>query len=474
MAVTVLARQMSLSEFGTYGLLVSFTAYLLFVQGSIATAAVKATAEAGDQPARDRAFSTAVSLYVLTGVAAAALIATVGTALLQLFDIPASLEHQAQVSVLAIGVVTAVGWPFKVFQDVLRGSQHFVASAAAEAVGFILIAATLIFLALSSAALWLLVAAGASVTLVTGAVSALVVLFERLPYRFNRHAVTIESLRGFLSLSAYLFVAGIADLVIYSLDRAVLATFRSAATVGLYEAPVRVHNVLQQVHTSLVTPVVPAAARYVAEHDVQRTRELLLRGARYTLAAVVPLTLVVMILATPILKVWLGAKFTTAATAMVVLASYWLLNGGSGVPGRMLIAAGRARAVTIYAASVAAVNLALSLALAPSLGLNGVVLGTTIAYALGFPFFMRLVLSTFPVTLGDFVREVWLPAYVTGAVIAVGLLVVRLTLPLDTVAAVLAAGAVAVGAYWVAYYVVWLSPGERLLVKTVARTALRR
>jgi O-antigen/teichoic acid export membrane protein len=113
---------------------------------------------------------------------------------------------------------------------------------------------------------------------------------------------------------------------------------------------------------------------------------------------VIPPTIVLMILAKSILKVWIGPKFGAATTAMVVLTAYWLLNGGIGVPGRMLVAAGRARTLALYAGGVALANLGLSLGLTPSLGLNGVVLGTTIAYALGFPFFIWLILSTFPVT----------------------------------------------------------------------------
>src|SRR5262249_7070855 len=152
--------------------------------------------------------------------------------------------------------------------------------------------------------------------------------------------------------------------------------------------------------------------------DAARTHDLLLRGTRYTLAAVVPFTIVLMVLAKPILEVWLGAKFAVAATAMTLLVAYWLINANTGVAGNMLLAAGRARRLSLYAGAVAAVNLALSLALTPSFGLNGVVLGTTLAYVLGFPFFLAMTLSTFDVSLTEFAREAWVPAYLTGAAVA--------------------------------------------------------
>jgi O-antigen/teichoic acid export membrane protein len=473
-AITILARRLSLPKFGTYGLLVSLTSYVLFVQTSIATAAVKAIAEAVDQLSRDRAFSVALSLYAVAGIVAGGMLALAGGVLIHLLNVPHVLAHEARVSVLALGVVTAIGWPFKAFNDVLRGSQLFVAAAAAEGVASLVVAVALIALALGHAQLWLLVAVGASIPLAIGVVSAVVVFAKGLPIHYRRREVNFHSLRDLTGLSTYLLLGGVADLVIYSLDRIVLAIFRSPSAVGLYEGPVRSHNFVQQVHSSLVTPVVAASSRYAAVRDVQRTRDLLVRGMRYTLAAVVPLTVVLMILAKPILQVWLGSKFAVAATAMTLLIAYWLVNANTGVPGRMLIAAGRIRALAVYACVIASINLGLSVALTPSLGINGVVLGTTMSYVLGFPFFLRMVLTTFPVPLADLAREVWVPAYLTAVVVGAPLLALRLTVPLDTLPRVVGAGAAAALSYWAIYYWVWLRPNERVLVKTVARSLLGR
>jgi O-antigen/teichoic acid export membrane protein len=473
-AITVLARQLSLAELGTYGLLVSFATYLIFVQASIEIAAVKAIAEALDEERRNLAFSTALSLYIVAGIAAGALTAVLGITALRLFEIPDRLHRDAEMSLLALGVVTAIGWPTKTFLDLLRGTQRFVLAAVAEGVGIVLAGVLLVTLVLAGAPLWALVAVGGGLPLFVGTVSLLVVLTQRVTFRFETRAVSRESLRGFLGISGYLFLGGVADLAIYSVDRAVLAVFRPAAVVGLYEGPVRLHTLLQQVHSSLVTPVVAASAQFVAERDTERTRDLLVRGMRYTLAAVVPLALVVMILAEPILDVWLGRRFTAASNAMAILASYWLLYGCSGVPGRMLITAGRVRVLTGYAIAVAIVNVAISIALTPSLGLEGVVLGTAISYIAAFPFFIRVVVSTFPVRLADIAREVWLPAYVTAIPVGAGLLAARLSLSLETLTGVVITAVLGLLAYWGIYYLAWLRPGEKALVVSIARTALGR
>ena len=475
-AVTVIARNLSLSEFGTYGLLLSLSAYVLFIQGSVEAAAIKtiAEAEATDQRARDRAFSTALTVYVVAALGAGVLITAIGTLVVGLVDIPLRLHHQAQISVLALAAMTCVGLPLRVFQDVLHGSQRFIASALAEAIAYLIVGVALIGAALAEAPLWILVLVGASIPFATGACAGAIVALGAMPYRYRRSGLDVTSTRRFLNLSTYLFLMGVSDLIAYSLDRTILGAFRSTAAVGLYEGPIRAHNLIRQLHGTLSVTVLPASSRYLAERDALRTRDLLLRGTRYTLAAVVPLTIVIMVLAKPILVEWIGPKFGVAATAMTLLAAYWLFNANTGVAGTMLVAAGRARPLTVYALAVALLNVALSLALTPSLGLNGVVLGTTISNIVGFPFFMAMTLSTFPVKLGEFAREAWLPAYVTGAVVGAGLLAVRASVHLDSLPVVAGAGLLAVLGYWAIFYFAWLRPNERALAKNVALAVLGR
>lgn len=473
-AITILARHLTLSEFGTYGLLVSFTTYVVFVQASVETAAVKAIAEATDQKGRDRAFTIAMSVYAVAGLAAGALVAVVGTMVLALFDIPPELHHEARVSVLAVAALICVGWPLKTFQDVLRGSRRFVAASVADVSAYLIVGILLCGLALKGAPLSMIVAVGASLPLCSGAVSGLIFAAKSLPYRYRRSEFARSSVQAFLRLSNYFFIMGAADFVTYSLDRTILASFRSIASVGLYEGPIRAHNLIRQVHGALSIPVLPTAAGYLTDSDIERTRDLLLRGTRYTLAAVVPLVVVFMVLAKPILSVWLGHRFQSAATAMTILVAYWLLSSNTGVAGSMLVAAGRVRPLTLYAAGAATLNLVLSLALTPWLGLNGVVLGTSIAAVLVFPVLIKLLLSSFSVSLGELAREAWLPAYLTGAVLAAALIAVRLTVSLEQLPEVIGVSLLALIAYWAIYYIAWLRPGERLLVRNVALAIVRR
>ena len=107
------------------------------------------------------------------------------------------------------------------------------------------------------------------------------------------------------------------------------------------------------------------------------------------------------------------------------------------------------------------------------LGLDGVVLGTTVPMFLMSPIFLSKVLATLPVTLTSLIRTVWVPAYATCVALAVVLLAVRLIIPINSLLellAVLAAGPVF---YWGVFYSVWSTPGERMLSRDLIRGAAR-
>ena len=241
----------------------------------------------------------------------------------------------------------------------------------------------------------------------------------------------------------------------YSLDRTILGAFRSTAAVGLSKGPIGA-----QPHPSTPrdarghgpTGVEPIAGRTRCGADTRppaaghalharRGRPLDRRdGPREA-----------------VLVRWIGPKFSVAATAMTLLAAL-ALQREHRVPGTMLWRRQRSPAHGVRRLGRRAERRAF-LALTPSLGLNGVVLGTMISNIAGFPFFMAMMLPAFPVKLAEFAREDWLPAYATGAVLDAALLVVRASVHLGSLPLVTGVGLLAVLGYWT--IITWPGCGRR-------------
>ena len=470
--ITVLARRLSLAELGVYGLLTSLAGYLLVIQNAAANSAIRGMAAAQGQEARDRAFSTAAAVFAVAGIASGVLIAGIGIVLSLAIGLSDDLESQALQGSLLIGLVTVVGWPLTIYRDALRAGQMFVRAALMDIAGMLTFAAVLLALVAADAELWILIGASGTIPLFAGLASMLAVRLRGLPFRLRPRAANRAEARTLLGMAGYISAAEAAGVIIYSLDRAVLGLFQSAATVGLFEGPVRAHNLVRALNGAVGVTALPSAARYLADGDSARLKELLLRGSRYTLALVVPLTVTGMVLAAPILEVWLGERYGEGGPAMAILLSYWLVTGSVGVAAAVAIAAGKARELAKLAWSVAVANLALSLALTPWIGLEGVAIGTALPYLAVFPFQLRLVLPVAGVSLRETLDEVWIPAYTLGLALAAALVAARLALSPDTAVVVLALAGTGVLAYWVAYFALWLRPHERKLIRDTARTLL--
>jgi O-antigen/teichoic acid export membrane protein len=296
----------------------------------------------------------------------------------------------------------------------------------------------------------------------------------RLPYRFARNDVTRQAAREFGGLAGYVTATEAAATAIFTLNRAILGLFESAATIGLYEGPVRAHNLLRSLSAATTVTVLPTSAGYTAAGDERRLRELTLRGARYSLALAVPLTVTGMVLAAPILDAWLGDDFGEGGTAMAILLSHWLLSGANGVLGAVLVGTGRARELARWAVAVSACDVVLALVLVPALGLEGVALATAVPYFALFPMLARSALDAAGLDPATFLRQALVPAWLPGIGLAIALTAARLTFEPEAALAVAATALAGLAIYWAVYYAFVLGPSERKLVHDVAGGLLGR
>jgi O-antigen/teichoic acid export membrane protein len=466
--VTLLARRLSVAELGAYGLVASLAGYLLVLRNSVAAAAVRAMAAAGGPGERSRTFTAAAGLYARVGLATGALIALAALAIAAAV-LEGDLAADARLGGAGLGAVMALGIAASVHLDALRAERLLVRAALTEIAGVAIYLALMLALVLGGAGLAAVIAASGAMPLLSGLLSLAEVRRLGLPFRLRGGGARGEGLGEIVPTAGWLLVVELANLVSYAFDRVILGALRSPFQVGLYEGPLRAHNLLYALGGALAVPTVPSAARYTAERDERRLRELVVRGTRYTLALFVPVCVVLMALARPLLEAWLGDRYADGAAALTILVSYWLLLGGLAVTPGFLIGAGRARQMGLIMSAAAGLNLALSLALTPLLGLEGPAVGTAAAFLAAFPFLLRQALLASGARLADLARRAWLPAYGLGLVLAAALVGLRLAAHPSGLAAVAGIAAGAVAAYWVAFYVLWLDRDERALVRGLAR-----
>jgi O-antigen/teichoic acid export membrane protein len=466
---------LSLAAFGVFSLVSSFVTYLVVVQGAVSGATLQGLGGATTVEERDRAFTTAFLVQTLFGFLAAVIVGIGGLALVEVLHIPQHLRTDARTGVLALAVLTLIGWPARAFADALRGIQRFALASGCEVAAYaVFTVMMLVLVVVVKPPLWVLIAAGGSSPALIGLTSGIAILVTRASVHIRLRSTDPGFARQFLGVSLALLVISGSDILITSLDRTIVGLFRPASVVALYEGAARPATLVRALAGSLVRTVLPASAQFHAQGDLARLRALVLRGTRYVVAGTLPVTIVITVLAGPILDVWLGKRYAGAATALAIFTGAWILGANSSVIGSALVGVGRQGKLILYTWGAAVLNVALSLALTPLIGLTGVVLGTTASYAVFFPVLMWITVTNLPITIADLAREVWLPAYSLGAALAALLLVIRLAVPLETLLALAVVGAAGMLAYWGAFYALWLRPDERQLIKGLLRVGRNR
>ena len=161
-------------------------------------------------------------------------------------------------------------------------------------------------------------------------------------------------------------------------------------------------------------------------------------------------------------------EYGEAWIACVIFLAWWALASNAAIAQTTMFVDGHVRRLAKLSWTIAIVNLALSLALTPWLGLEGVALGTTLAYVALLPAWVRYLIDRFDLSLRELARTAWAPAYGTGLLVAGLALVGRSVFDLDNAATVVAVLVTTVALGWAFFFLVVLTPEERRLAREVA------
>lgn len=464
--VTLLAHRLSFSQLGTYTILLSLITYVTFVKSSVMNAAVIGVAEAAGRAEPERLsviVSTGFTIYAVIGVLSGIGLCVLGLAVLPGLHIPHALYGDAQLGVVGLSAVTLLSWPLQIFDDLLRGLQRFAAVSVLEISAMVVYVTGASVLAFTRAPIWSLVTLNAGIPLLMGLACRLALRRLGVVVRVSPRLVDRREARRFGSFSGLLVVSGVADLATYSVDRFILSAFRSPALVGRYEGPLGAQNLIRYLNGVLNAPGIPVTATFLAVRDHERVKELCLRALRYGFAATIPFVVVMIVDSGPVLETWLGNRFGSVATPAAVFASWWLIGANAGLVGMILMGGRFTRRLVATSWLGAVVNVGLAIPLTSALGIYGPIIGSMVGLTITMAFSLPFALRTSGVRWREAATQAWLPAYLTGAVLAGLLLLARYGLDLTSKPAVVVTLVMAPLLYWGLYALVWLRPDERQL-----------
>jgi O-antigen/teichoic acid export membrane protein len=255
-------------------------------------------------------------------------------------------------------------------------------------------------------------------------------------------------------------------------DLFVVARYVSDANVDVYSAALRAGQILVLFLTSVSLMFSPFVADLHNRGETERLDGLFKSLTRWTIAATLPVFLILVVAPTEALRIF-GGEFSRGETALLILLAGQFVNVFTGSVGFVLIMVGRTGwDLIVYAASLA-VNLSVAFALAPRYGLTGAAIANAVTFALSKWARLALVKRFVGIQPYDrhYIRLLPPAAIAVTVMVAVHTAVGGWAPALDLVVTGLVGTAVFAGAF----LLVGLTPAERRgVARVLARLRARR
>ncbi len=163
-------------------------------------------------------------------------------------------------------------------------------------------------------------------------------------------------------------------------DLFVVRAYVSGAEAGVYSAALRAGQILVLFLTSVSLMFSPYVADLHSRGETERLDKLFKALTRWTLAATMPVFLLLIVAPGPVLRIF-GAEFAGGRTALLILLAGQFINVATGSVGFVLIMVGRTGwDLVVYAASLV-MNLALAFWLSPRYGIEGAAIANAVTFA---------------------------------------------------------------------------------------------
>lgn len=385
--------------YGLWTLVGSVVSYGSLLDLGISNAIIKYVAEhrVRGRVAEARAFlSTTLWLYTILGIAIIALAAIIAPFFSLLFDVPAGAVATASQLVVLMGVTMGVTLPGTTALAALQGLHRYdIVSVLTTAWTLISALTTAIVLLLGGGVL-AMVAASIPLAIALQGVNFLVVFRLAPDLRFGFRGGDRRLIRAIATHSWALFAVNAAWRVETKTDEVVIGAFMAISAVTPYNLARKLSEAALLLTEQFRKVLLPLASELHAGNEADRLRLLYIVGTRLTLAIHVPLACTLIVLAAPILTIWVGAAYADNAHLVTILLLASLIASSQRPANTVLQGIGRHQPLAGMAICSAIGNLVLSVALVRPFGLTGVAIGTLVPTAiiyLGgvFPYAQRVI-----------------------------------------------------------------------------------
>ena len=464
------------SAYGLWVLVSSVAGYGALLDFGIASAVVKYTSEyqaRGEQAQADSLVATAVSLYLLLGLAAVLLGLVLAPLFPHLFSVPPGSEATASSLVLLAGINVGVAIPSAATTAILRGLHRFDLANLIGIAGTVLNALLTVAVVLAGGGLIGMMVVAIFVTAAMQIPSILLIRRVAPGLRLHWRAADRRQVRAVAGFSSSTFITNLAGQLKTKTDEIVIGLYLPLAAVTPYALANRLSETAQIFAQQFIKVLLPIASMYDATDARARLRTLYVLSTRLTLAIFVPFACVLVVLAQPLLTLWVGAAYADSTMLVLILTLARLFDISQWPAASVLTGMARHRPLAFISMAGGLVNLVLSLLLVQRYGVIGVALGTLIPATLE-TLLLKLPLARreIGVSWRQVVTQMFWPALGPAVPALLVLLALRAMVAPASLPAVAATGMAGLGVYAAGYLLFGATTDERRMYGGVITNTL--
>jgi O-antigen/teichoic acid export membrane protein len=397
-------------EYGFWALMWSmfgFGVVLDFGLGIGVQRTVSANQATGDTEGMNRLVSTVFWSFV--GLAAIVLV--VGLALrvpiLGMLKDTEGYYEEISLAFIYFTVGLTIMFPLGLFQEMLQGIQRLditnwirVASSIANIIfvggavimGFKFSTVILVAMLLATA---------------PGIISA-VYTFKHIPgLSLNPRNFDFKEMKSQLGFSLSAYFVTVSDRIIQQSDRVIVGTFLGLGAVAMYQAAVKMAEMLRFSALHIEELLSPAASHLSANDDQEGVKDLLLRGSRFNFVFVTPLYLLSAVYLDPLIRLLTGMNTLPHETWIVgqlLLFAVYNSQIASNCARSVLVMSGHEKVLFKISIAHAISNVVLSIILVKgfqSIGVAAATVATSVIF--GWIVLMPKILRTIRVSFGEYI-----------------------------------------------------------------------
>jgi O-antigen/teichoic acid export membrane protein len=385
----ILARYLTVSEFGLFFAVFSFIEFLLlFVYFGYPSAITKFVAEykAKKDHEKIRFALSHPTKHIITISVIVSLLVFFGADILATHYFKSAsavpLLHVFSFLLIGMAVVRSMQFVFRGFQDFAKLGWLIFVDRASFTI-FVIVFITAGFTRDTTLATYAFLAA----TILTLALFLPQTLKYKKYIGTKKHLPDIKKEINHFAIAS--FLAGIGLFVIGFIDVMLLTYFRTLEEVGIYNTVLPTVMMLSIFSQSIRRIFFPITTELWSKNLKEKLASGVLLLRRYALIGIIPLSLILFVFPKRILALLFGQNYITGHYAMQILALGMIFFTLNGIYQTTLLGIGKPKEVTKIIAIGAIFNFVLNLLLIPRHGIEGAALTTALTYVLTMLLFMK-------------------------------------------------------------------------------------